>query len=80
MERGQNNHLRTGTDLFNSTRGLHAIHARHDQVHKHDIRDVLLNNFYGFFTGGGLSDHTIIREGIKIRTEAFSDDFVIIHD
>ncbi len=51
-ETGQGKHLYAGEALSNDTCGRHAIHIRHGQIHKHDVRQEARAQLNGFVAAG----------------------------
>ena len=64
--------------FVNRSRGLNAIHVRHDQIHQHDIGFFLQGQFNGFTAILGLSDDFDIVMQCEQRCYSASDDRVVV--
>jgi hypothetical protein len=66
--------------LTDSTSGYRAVHARHDHVHKHDIRLDALAQPDSFFAASGFADQLEVACGTQDRRQAAADNLVVVND
>src|ERR671931_359337 len=77
---GENQHRRLGNLLAEDLRRLEAVHARHPDVHDHNVGFAPLGQRDRGGAVGGLADDADMRRTLERKPQAFADDLVVVHD
>ena len=76
----EQDHPRLGVTLPDEAGGLDAVHARHPNVHEHDVRLVLVDGLHGVLAGGGLADDVDLVRDAEGRPQPVARHRVVVDD
>ena len=78
VEGREDDHLGGGLQCAHPPGRLEAVHARHPDVHEHDIGCELFSPSDGISTVDGIPDHTDVRLGAEDHPEAGADELLVV--